>query len=311
MSKEFDTSWFDLKNYDKLNELDLYGWVEQIGIRQCIFSDIEVRKHILNDMGTYLEKITIVKGELNLNEEEFEELLEEDEEFHEILNALEEFDLTSISKRIKHNPIVAQRFRDKYETGRHNFSCDTISVYGTTAAEHWHITNNDKLSDIWEILKSDWIMSEITITHEQAKLINSPIDMICKTKEISCGYDTSTHVTIELAASDEQIMSDFRQWLTEYRKVTARTTIKKYFSQSDFEYWIKYGVIPYIDLLLMTKLEGKKITDNKLSKLIFPNEYDVDIVGRLRDTTKKIALTLMRHETYLALQLQNFRSELG
>ena len=40
LSKEFDTSWFDLKNYDKLNELDLYGWVEQIGIRQATFDDI-------------------------------------------------------------------------------------------------------------------------------------------------------------------------------------------------------------------------------------------------------------------------------
>lgn len=309
MSKEFDTSWFDLKNYDKLNELDLYGWVEQIGIRQGTFDDIEVRKHILNDIGTYLEKITIVKGELNLNEEEFEELLEEDEEFHEILNGLEEFDLTSISKRIKHNPMVTRWPRGKYETGRYPFSCDTISVYGTSAAEHWHIANDDKLSDIWELLKPGWFMNEIT--HEQAKLIHSPIDIIYKTKDISCRYDTSTHVTIELAASDEQIMSDFRQWLTEYRKVTARTTIKKYFSQSDFEYWIKYGAIPYIDLLLMTKVEGKKITDNKLSKLIFPNEYDVDIVGRLRDTTKKIASTLMRHETLCALQLQNHRSDIG
>ena len=221
MSKEFDTSWFDLKNYDKLNELDLYGWVEQIGIRQAAFDDIETRKRILNDIGTYLEKITIVKGELNLNEEEFEELLEKDEEFHEILNGLEEFDLTRISKRIKHNPMVTRWPRGKYETGRYPFSCDTISVYGTSAAKHWHIANDDKLSDIWELLKPGWFMNEIT--HEQAKLIHSPIDIIYKTKDISCRYDTSTHVTIELAASDEQIMSDFRQWLTEYRKVTART----------------------------------------------------------------------------------------
>ena len=43
MENEFDSSWFDLRNYDKLKDLDLLGWHRQISIRNWIefelFSD--------------------------------------------------------------------------------------------------------------------------------------------------------------------------------------------------------------------------------------------------------------------------------
>jgi hypothetical protein len=36
MVKEFDTSWFNLRNYDKLTDLDLSGWYEQIINRRIL-----------------------------------------------------------------------------------------------------------------------------------------------------------------------------------------------------------------------------------------------------------------------------------
>lgn len=36
MEKKLDTSWFDLKKYEELKALDLYGWERQISARQDI-----------------------------------------------------------------------------------------------------------------------------------------------------------------------------------------------------------------------------------------------------------------------------------
>jgi hypothetical protein len=36
MSTKLDTSWFNLKNYDGLKDLDLYGWYLQLHIRDWI-----------------------------------------------------------------------------------------------------------------------------------------------------------------------------------------------------------------------------------------------------------------------------------
>ena len=305
MTKELDTSWFDLKNYDKLNELDLYGWTEQIAIRQVTLDDIETRKSILDNIETrkaILKDLEILNGKLH--DDEFE-----DEELEDLLDCLREFELESVSKRIKNRPIVAHWSHFKHYPDKYKFPFNTVSVYGTGAGDHRRIADDDKLSDVWELLKPECILDEIT--DEQAKLIRTPIDMIYRDRDISMFHNTPTHVTVDLAASDEQIMSDFRQWLTEYRKVTARATIKKLFTQADFDYWIQYGVIPYLDLILIAKIEGKKITQNQLARLIFPNDYDVDIVGRLRQVTKPTADRLMKDETCEALRRQILHEKVG
>ncbi|WP_340122233.1 DUF6387 family protein [Methylobacter svalbardensis] len=124
-------------------------------------------------------------------------------------------------------------------------------------------------------------------------------------------WERKTRVTINLSATDEQIKNDFNRWLIDCRQVTGIESQKKLFTQDDFDYWIRYGVIPYLDLLLIAKIERKKITQNKLAKLIFPDEYNVDIVGRLRQVTKPEAERLISQEIHRALQSQLDYEKIG
>ncbi len=62
MSKELDTSWFDLKNYDKLNELDLGGWCKQLTARHCLlsFCDDDVAKREIQVQRSGIKKTPII-----------------------------------------------------------------------------------------------------------------------------------------------------------------------------------------------------------------------------------------------------------
>ncbi len=111
-------------------------------------------------------------------------------------------------------------------------------------------------------------------------------------------------MTINLFATDEQIKQDFTDWLENSRRMADIKPQKKLFSQVNFDYWIEYGVIQYLDLVLIAKIEGKKITQNQLARLIFPNEHEIDIVERLRKVTKPTAESLMKNQTYKSLSLQ-------
>ena len=115
---------------------------------------------------------------------------------------------------------------------------------------------------------------------------------------------SEAHVVIDICATDEQIKNEFTHWLAHYRKSVDSQQENKLYTQTDLDYWDKYAVIPYIDLVFMAKISGKKITHNKLARLIFPNEYDVDIVDRLRKVTKPAAEELLKNKIHKTLSRQ-------
>jgi hypothetical protein len=115
---------------------------------------------------------------------------------------------------------------------------------------------------------------------------------------------SSAHVTIDLDATNEQIKNDFSHWLTHYReasgyRVPKKIVHKKSFTQKTFDTWIKFGLIPYLDLVLVAKIEGKEITQEKLGELIFPDETTTNrnLEYRIRTITKPEAERLMEDST--------------
>lgn len=122
-------------------------------------------------------------------------------------------------------------------------------------------------------------------------------------------YDLVAKVNVDLSATDEQLRRDFNFWLAEWRHDSDLSHMKikkKLFTQADFDCWVEYGVIPYLDLLFIAKVESKKITQNQMARLIFPDEYGVDIVERIRKVTKPTAEGLINNETHRTLSAQFF-----
>ena len=118
------------------------------------------------------------------------------------------------------------------------------------------------------------------------------------------------HVTIDLDATDEQIENDFCHWLTHYRKasgyrVPEKKAHEKLFTQKTFDYWIKHGFIPYLDLMLIAKIEGKEeFTHAKLGEIIFPDEAIENSEYRIRTITIPGAERLLEDSTRWSLLAQ-------
>lgn len=258
MSKELDVSWFDLKKYDALAELDLKGWYMQIDARLCI----------------------IYEGDL-----------------------MNEIEILSAIRELQNNPIW--QFNDE-RGGEESATChdsprypfNTYSVYSPSV---YHVWESRKLEEYGHVFFQDvWNQCEKFGwggNPEQDALMHEPYDFLYKKfDELDDGSDT--HVTINLTATDEQILSDFQHWLTEYRKAVGRESNKKNFSDKDLACWYESRLLPYIDLTLSAAIEGKKITQAKIAELLC---LDLD---KLRKTIKPKAEWLFRHETLTAIEDQ-------
>lgn len=244
MSNELDTSWFDLKKYDELNNLDLLGWHCQLISRKWIDR---------SSTATWIE---------HLKEK-------------------------PIFSTDNHNSYFGQKYYSRY-------SFNTSSVASTTAAEFFVINHNH--------LKDVLICSKV-YTDEAQELVKNPLNLLCNERGLdSAGY--SNYVTVDLTVSDEQIMSDFRHWLTEYRKATGYESKEKNLTDKHLSEWVKYRILPYIDLNLIAQLEGKTITPTEMSKLIFGSEYDTASLRTLRESTKPRVEWLLRETTTEIIEAQ-------
>ncbi|MEI6706235.1 MAG: DUF6387 family protein [Methylococcales bacterium] len=139
-------------------------------------------------------------------------------------------------------------------------------------------------------------------TSEHHEIINKPLNLTLKDKDL---YHSSMHyVTVDLSATDEQIMKDFKHWLTEYRKFTDIESNKNKFSDKHLSKWIAHRILPYIDLMLIAEFEGKNITKTNIANIIFSDEFEKDIEGKLKKVTIPTAHWLLRESTLASIEKQ-------
>ena len=238
-NQEFDTSWFDLKKYDELSNLDLQSWYCQIRIRRMLEQ--------LYQVDDFIEKCS------------------------------------SVIQRIKKAPVISIYPTElNFYEPKPLYPFNTHSVQSMTAHEARQIGTLSELDDVWQDCKNN---------HFWGKEAATPVDSFIRDRVdfISGNADRSTHLVVDL--------------LTEYRKHTGIVPRKKAFTNKELSEWVIYRLLPYIDLTLLSKIEGKPITQVKKAELIFSNEK-VDIVERVRKTTKPKAEQLFKPETIHAMKAQ-------
>ncbi|MEE9338701.1 MAG: DUF6387 family protein [Methylococcaceae bacterium] len=118
------------------------------------------------------------------------------------------------------------------------------------------------------------------------------------------GYIDTALLSIDLDATDEQLEEDFSLWLSQQRAINNQGYRRQKFASKDINKWIKYRILPYLDLTLISDWEGNSLTQNKLGRMIFPNEFDIDLTERVRRSVKPIADSLLSFKAMEALYLQ-------
>ena len=111
-------------------------------------------------------------------------------------------------------------------------------------------------------------------------------------------------ISVNLHATDEHIIEDFKNWLANTRISHTKQAAKKMFSKTDFMEWAEYQILPYLDLKIWSIFMDCHITQVTIGNAIFPDELNVDTTERIRRTTKKKAEWLMNHSILDAFGVQ-------
>jgi len=282
MAEELDTSWFDINKYEKLSSLDLWGWHTQISIRN------EIRRN-KEAAAKWLERIKI------------NPIIDDDDDNCDCDCEVEVEVEVEVEGEGEGEGEVEGEGEDREVEYDSRFPFNTDSVMSTSALFIWYSGTDSRLNDVWACCELQDTYTGITA--KQEALITTPYDLLSKERGID-GVGL-TNVNVDLTASDAQIMSDFRHWLTEYRKVAGYESCKKNFTDKNLSEWVQWRLLPYIDLTLVAAIEEKEITQATAAWLIFGSDADkVDIVDRLRRTTKPKAEWLFSDKTEAAIEVK-------
>ncbi len=110
----------------------------------------------------------------------------------------------------------------------------------------------------------------------------------------------SSTVMVNLDASDDQIINDFRKWLADKREKQESRPPKKMITSEQTAKWRTYEILAYLDLTLWARANNKKITNELMGSTLFPN-IDVNKAERIRKVVEPMALELMRPSFFFAL----------
>lgn len=108
---------------------------------------------------------------------------------------------------------------------------------------------------------------------------------------------------VDLSASDEQIKQNFDAWLCKVRELYSRRRTSR-ITKRDFDDWEISKVVPCFDLMTISEIEGRQLSNHHLGDLLFPDEVDVDVSERVRKITKVKTRKVFSKETSDVLSAQ-------
>lgn len=110
---------------------------------------------------------------------------------------------------------------------------------------------------------------------ENKRFIHTPIDDFYGIKFL----DKPIHnVTVDLDASNQQILNDFKNWLTEIRKknpgqLPRKQRIEKVnFDKKDFENWTKARILYAFDVRFVAEYNKIKLKEAEIAEIVFFDE---------------------------------------
>lgn len=280
MAENLNLEWFKLANYDQFKTMSLEEWGQQIEVRRSIYL-------------TELDRPEYCDYASECDFDEQEECL---------LSRATELKSGVLINIPSHFSFHREKIVDAIMNG---YSFATASVNSLSSSDLLGMANNQSLNPVWNACKNmqgDFFSKEDPDDNYQ-KIANTPHDFNILTHSNYESKAHKAHVVINLLASDDQIKKDFKHWLTNYRATLnifnheekyIPYTKQKFFSKTLTNYWLEFNVIPYIDLILIAKIERKKKpTFEEMGKLLFPSEFDIELEGRVRQVTQVAANQLL------------------
>jgi hypothetical protein len=275
---DFDTSWFKLENYDSFKIMSIEDWANQLKIRATV--DFIIRNFLSKNWNNRSKVREVASSYVEALKNGF------------VLN------MSDDNSKIRESLFAI--FHD------HPFS--TASVNSLTNINVRSMELSPSYREIWDDASHE-LLYYLRPDHfeELPKKAIAPYNFNDEVAEpvFDEDEDDLAYVTIDITATDEQIKSDLAHWLTHYRKAkNYEAPSKKKYTQADFDHWVKFGFVPYLDLMLIAKFEEKRISDESIGALIFVREHLESYKQRVIRETRDDAWSLLNNKIYQRLESQ-------
>ncbi|RFC36934.1 MAG: hypothetical protein DID90_2727553595 [Candidatus Nitrotoga sp. LAW] len=152
-----------------------------------------------------------------------------------------------------------------------------------------------------EKIEHDFSLLDLSTCTKERWRIRSPYTH--PIANLNYNHENAAYLEINLHASNEQLLMEFKDWLLETRGDT-QDIVKRQFSKADFEDWHTSRVFAYWDLTTIAASENATIPLLMLGRALFPDEFDVELAARIQKVTKKKSKTLFSPEVVNALMAQ-------
>jgi len=144
-----------------------------------------------------------------------------------------------------------------------------------------------------------------TLAHEQNKFYDTPAWKMHKASADG-GFSIDVHalfIAVDLRASDDDLVFEFKKWLSKTRKDIGITSKNRLFNKTDFADWHLNSLLQYLDITFWAMTHNMEFTHDEIGRAIFPEGCEAD-ESRVRRTIRPLALQIISDEYVLALNNQ-------
>lgn len=257
-------AWFNLKKYQSAQNLDAAGWLEQLSVRQnliCLKTGFPNDEHVSAFQSAVLEeffKAPIV--DLVSNERMY---------------------ITFSGGRLW----ALNNYFRKYLLGVHQLTVrELLNLEGNVDANKLEYALNWK-AKVDEPL--DLFGEARSHNYPYQDWIDEPVDNIAN------GISHELTIRVNLHVPDKILIDQFKTFLLAKRRLSQVVGVDiEAKLKPDYEGWVRFGVLPYLDLNIWAKLIGCNIPNRVMADAIFPTGEGGEEV--VRKTTKKIADDILK-----------------
>lgn len=238
---DYCPDWFDLSDYERLSEISRSDWSNLIFFKYLMLDSLNKKEHKMNGYNSeFMRDFFILGSKSFINKVAEQKNSGIDKDARELKNIITEFDFLSLA-----------------------FYCEEV-----------FLSKNKQAIDFLEKLKSECENPSIalSLTSEEDKTTATPMDWLSdEAVDLKSAIKADDNVwCVDTSFSDEAILNAVKEKLKIIREKENKKG--KMISDAEIESIIKYRVIPYIDLMLWSKLTETRLTDQNMADILFSDD---------------------------------------
>ncbi|WP_144403601.1 DUF6387 family protein [Caballeronia zhejiangensis] len=182
-----------------------------------------------------------------------------------------------------------------------------VSAFDELSATSWFAPEETRARDYVEAYQRAVAEPSTASDADMRLLFDTPAWKMHQDSNIA--PNTEVAALVDLHASEEKVVEDFRQWFRETRAALGIADLKRRFNSVDFDRWHTNRVLAYSDLMFWVEASQRKITNQLIGVALFPDDYDVALADRIRKVVSPLASNVVAEAFTNALRSQILETE--